>query len=132
MGADGPAIKKFLSALLLHPRILPLPFLAKPQFEGNRLLAEIAFADEQRDDEDAGRFNIGHNVLNLGFLFPESLAHLAEHFSLADFGGVLKYGGARLRIERRAVAEQHQGGGGEVWRTHADGIAEKRTIRNDE
>ena len=77
--------------------------------------AEIAFADEQRRDENARRGNFRQNFFDLRFLFPERLADFGKNFPAAQFRRVLEDRRGGMFVQRRAVAEHHQRGIGKIF-----------------
>ena len=78
------------------------------QFAGDHIAAEIAFADEERDDEYFGFRNIREHGFDLGFLLPESLAHLGEKIASPQFRRVLIDRRRRIVVLGRAMAENDE------------------------
>src|SRR2546423_508426 len=75
--ADRLAVKEGLRSALQHSGVLFL-FARKAQLARNNVVAEITFADEDRDQKDARLLKTCDNLLHVRLLFPKSLADLGE------------------------------------------------------
>jgi hypothetical protein len=118
-----------LGAALLDAGEIRLAVRAKTQLAGNDLLGEIAFADEEWHNENAGRENSAQDAGNARFEFPKAFDDLAEDFAAAQFIGVLIGGRAGIGVEGRAVARQNQRGIGEFTFTHGLWLTEEQRKR---
>ena len=59
------------------------------QFLRDDFRAEIAFADEQRDDENSRSGDSGEDAFDMRFLFPERLMDPGKYVPAAQFRRVL-------------------------------------------
>jgi hypothetical protein len=118
MRADWTAVVKRPIATLLHARKLLLLVVAQAQLAWNDLLGEIAFADEQGDDENARREHTAQHAAHVRLQFPEALEDLRKQTSPAQLVRVLISGCARLRVQRGAVSDENQGGIGKLCALH--------------
>ena len=87
---------------------------AKAEFARDDFLGEITFADEQRNDEDTRRKHAPQHAANGRLEFPEAFEHLREKVATAQFIRVLIRRRGGIRVQRRAMADQHQRGVGKV------------------
>ena len=101
----------------------------KAKLAGDDFVAEVTFADEQRHDEYARCGNLRQNLFDLRLLFPERLADFGENFPSAQFRRVLVNRRGGIVILRRAVAQHHQCGLGEIFTVHAPRLAHAQTVR---
>ena len=86
--------------------------------------AEVAFANEEGNDENPGGGEIGQDGFDVGLLFPEGFADGAEKLASAQFGRVLVDRGGGLVVQRRAMSQQDQGVGLEVFAVHPASVPE--------
>lgn len=63
--------------------------MQKPKRVRNDVTAEIAFADEERDDENVFGGYCGEDGFDLRFLFPKRFMDFGENLAAAQFGRVL-------------------------------------------
>jgi len=110
--ANRAAVKKSLFTALFYKRMaLDFGFWAldfESQFAREDFLGEIAFANEERHNENSGRKNSAQHLREIWFLFPERFLDLRENFSPAQIVGVLVSGRGGIGIQRRAVTGQDQ------------------------
>jgi hypothetical protein len=85
----------------------PRTAAGQAQFARNDLLAEIAFADQQRRDEHPPRAESRQHLFHLRFLLPERLAHLGEKVPAPQLAGVLVNRRARFDALRRTMSEHN-------------------------
>ena len=71
-----------------------------------------------------GALNRRQHLLYVRLLFPKRLAHFGEEVAPPQFRRVLIDRRGRIVVLRRAVAEQNQRGGGEIFPVHAEWLAE--------
>ena len=64
----------------------------------NDIGGEIAFTDEERNDENFRFRDVRQHVFDLRFLFPERLAHFGEEIASPLFGRVLVDGRGRIVV----------------------------------
>ena len=102
---------------------------AQAELAGDEVAGEIAFADEERCDEDARRGKHREDPLDLRFLFPERLADFGEKVTAAQFRRVLTDRRGGIGVLLRAVTQHHERGIGEFVAVHAKGLAQEQAIR---
>ncbi len=71
----------------------------------------------------------GQDLFDLRLLFPERLADFGENVPAAQFRRVLVNRRGGIFVLRRAVAEHHQRGIGEIFTVHAARLAQAQTVR---
>ena len=127
VGADGGAVVKFGGGGLE-----PGGRRGEAEFARDDFAGEVAFADEEGDDEDtgaAGGGEFGEDGLDTGLLFPEGLADVGEKAAAAEFAGVLADGRGGLVVQDGAMAEDDQGGGGKIIAMHGTKVAQAGSVR---
>ena len=82
----------------------------KAEFTRDDFVAEVAFADEQGNDEHTRCGYFGKDLLHVRLLFPERFMHLCKHATAPQLRGVLISRHAGKGTLRRAVPEQDKGG----------------------
>ena len=102
---------------------------AKAEFARDDFLGEITFADEQRNDEDTRRKYAPQHAANGRLEFPEAFEHLREKLAAAQFIRVLIRRRGGIRVQRRAMADQHQRGVGGIAFSHARMFTPARPVR---
>ena len=80
------------------------------EFAREYFLGEIAFADEQRDDEDTRGEHPAQDLPDIGFLLPKGLPHLREEGAPPQCIRVLASRRGGIGVQSRAVTDQHQSG----------------------
>src|SRR6266446_7862377 len=105
MVADRLAIMPGLSIRALCDLAIQL------ELARNHRLREVAFANEVRDDGnvfDRVRIKEKDRVAQAGFFFPKRALHLAKNVSSPDFRCMRQRRRARVRIHRRAMADNEK------------------------
>lgn len=127
--ANGLAVELFLRAISPDAGEFALTFTEETKRVWNDVLAEIAFADKEGDDEDAGGGDRGKDLLDGGFLFPKGFVYFRKDVSSAQFGGVLADWSGGLGVKSRAMSDQHQRGVREAILDHEEWLTQSRPGR---
>lgn len=128
VGTDRSAVMKRLRTAPLDTRETRLAVPAEAELARDDLLGEVAFADEQRHDEDPRRGRAAQDAGEGRMLLPEALDHLCEDAAAAQFIGMLEGRRRRIGVQRRTMAREHERGVGEVGvhRSAEDGPERRR------
>src|SRR5207247_2492745 len=114
MRADRAAVVKRLLAAFLHARQILLRIRAQTEFTRNDFFREIAFADEQRHDEDSWSEHAAQHTGDARLKLPKAFEHLRKNLASAQFVRVLMSRRAGFRIQRRAMAHEDKRRIGEI------------------
>lgn len=84
--------------------------MQEPERVRDDVTAEIAFADEQRNNENVFGGECGEHSFNLWLLFPKRFVDLGENLAAAQFGRVLVNRNGRVVVLGRAMSKYDEGG----------------------
>jgi len=105
VSADRFAVEEGLRAALLDTREVFHAFSFEAQLSGDYFVTEIAFADEERDNENPIYRQAGKDVFDFWVLFPKGFTHFGKESARTQLPRVLIHDIAGGVDHSRAVAE---------------------------
>jgi hypothetical protein len=107
MRPDRAAIGERLCPPLKDADVFTPSFLAKPERLGNDFFTEVAFADEEGNNQNVRSVNACQDFYNRGVLFPKRFADFEEQLPAAQLGTLLENGDSGVFVKRGSVAKNH-------------------------
>src|SRR4051794_20808873 len=114
MGANRAAVIQCLLASLVNPRKIGLAWNAKIQFARDGFRGEIAFTNENWDDENTPLQDPAQRVIDAWLLLPKAFQDIVENVASPQRFGVLIYRRAGIRVHGGTVSYQHEGRIGKI------------------
>ena len=108
VGPDRPAVIEGLAPMQARAGKTGAVLRGESQFPRDDLVGEVAFADKQGHDENAGGEHAAQNLPDVRLLLPKGLLHRCQDIAAAQLIGVLVNRRGRIRVDGRSVSGQHQ------------------------